>query len=63
MGAAPSRQLGVSLPGDPSDPRAGARDFKALCANAKVPPKRLHDLRHAAATMMLASDLDPKTAG
>lgn len=47
----------------PTDPRAGARDFKALCAKAGVPPKRLHDLRHSAATMMLASDLDLRTAG
>ncbi len=49
--------------GGPTDPRADARDFKALCAAAGVPPKRLHDLRHSAATMMLASDLDLRTAG
>ena len=49
--------------GGPTDPRADAREFKALCAEAAVPPKRLHDLRHSAATMMLASDLDLRTAG
>jgi integrase len=43
--------------GGPTDPRADAREFKELCA------KRLHDLRHSAATMMLASDLDLRTAG
>ncbi len=49
--------------GGATDPRADARQFKVLCALAKVPPKRLHDLRHSAATMMLASDLDLRTAG
>lgn len=46
-----------------TDPRADAAAFKALCARAGVPPKRLHDLRHSAATMMLASDFDLRTAG
>jgi integrase len=49
--------------GGPTDPRADARDFKELCRAAKVPAKRLHDLRHTAATMMLDSDLDLRTAG
>ncbi|MHB1533918.1 MAG: tyrosine-type recombinase/integrase [Acidimicrobiales bacterium] len=49
--------------GGPTDPRADARYFKELCKAAKVPPKRLHDLRHTAATMMLDSDLDLRTAG
>lgn len=49
--------------GGPTDPRADARAFKDLCVLAGVPPKRLHDLRHSAATMMLASDLDLRTAG
>jgi integrase len=47
----------------PTGPRADAREFKELCAKAAVPAKRLHDLRHSAATMMLASDLDLRTAG
>lgn len=49
--------------GGPLDPAADLRAFKALCGVAQVPPRRLHDLRHSAATMMLANDLDLRTAG
>lgn len=49
--------------GHPVDPRADHRLFKELCAAAAVPPRRLHDLRHSAATAMLTSDLDLRTAG
>jgi integrase len=49
--------------GGPTDPRADAHAFKVVCARAGVPERRLHDLRHSAATMMLASDLDLRTAG
>jgi integrase len=49
--------------GGPTDPNRDGRDFKALCLKAGVPPRRLHDLRHSAATMMLESDLDLKTVG
>ncbi len=49
--------------GGPSDPTRDWRAFKELCVMAGVPAKRLHDLRHSAATMMLASDLDLRTAG
>ena len=49
--------------GDPVDPRADNRAFRDLCRRAKVSIKRLHDLRHSAATMMLDSDLDLKTVG
>jgi integrase len=45
------------------DPRADHRAFKELCSAAGLPKRRLHDLRHTAATMMLDNDLDPKTAG
>ncbi|MGH9107290.1 MAG: tyrosine-type recombinase/integrase [Acidimicrobiales bacterium] len=45
------------------DPRADARAFKSLCVNAGVPTRRLHDLRHSAATMMLENELDLRTAG
>ena len=38
-------------------------DFKKLCEVANIPPRRLHDLRHSAATMMLDNDLDLKTVG
>jgi integrase len=30
------------------------RDFKSLLKKAKLPPMRFHDLRHTAATLMLA---------
>ena len=53
----------ASETGGPTDPRADNRDFKALCEVAKIPPRRLHDLRHSAATMMLDNDLDLKTVG
>lgn len=49
--------------GRPIDPRADNRAFKDLCRSAGLPEKRLHDLRHSAATMMLDSDVDLKTAG
>jgi len=49
--------------GRPTDPNRDARAFKELCMKANVPPRRLHDLRHSAATMMLESDLDLKTVG
>jgi integrase len=49
--------------GGPLDPRADLRAFKELCIEAGLPSRRLHDLRHSAATMMLDSDLDLKTAG
>lgn len=34
--------------------------FQALCAKAKVPVIRLHDLRHTAATLMFAANVHPK---
>ena len=49
--------------GGPLDPRADARAFKLLCVKADVPARRLHDLRHSAATMMLENELDLRTAG
>jgi integrase len=52
----------ASETGGPSDPRADNRDFKKLCEMAKIPPRRLHDLRHSAATSF-ESDLDLKTVG
>ena len=47
----------------PDDPRADNPEFKKLCEVAKIPPRRLHDLRHSAATMMLDNDLDLKAVG
>ncbi|HWG73520.1 MAG TPA: site-specific integrase [Acidimicrobiales bacterium] len=49
--------------GHPLDPRADHRAFKELCSAAQVRARRLHDLRHSAATAMLANDVDIRTAG
>lgn len=49
--------------GGPIDPRNDARLFTALCQRANVPERRLHDLRHTAATIMLLADVDLATAG
>ena len=40
--------------GQPLDPRADHREWQRLLRKAKVPPARLHDARHTAATLMLA---------
>jgi integrase len=49
--------------GQPLDPRNDVRTFKALCRAAGVPERRLHDLRHSAATALLLADVDLHTAG
>ncbi len=49
--------------GGPVDPRQDNRDFKRLMAAAGIPEKRLHDLRHSAATMMRGVGLDLVGAG
>ncbi|CAA9212456.1 MAG: hypothetical protein AVDCRST_MAG41-45 [uncultured Corynebacteriales bacterium] len=46
--AAPGRAAGVI------DHRKDAREFKKLCERAGIPPYRVHDLRHAAATLLIA---------
>jgi integrase len=48
--------------GLPIDPRNDVRAFKQLCRAAEVPERRLHDLRHSAATALLLADLDLATA-
>ena len=40
--------------GTPIDPRSDYRQFRKLLARAGVPPVRLHDLRHTAASLLLA---------
>jgi len=40
--------------GTPIDPRNDYRSFKRLLARAGLPPIRLHDLRHTAASLLLA---------
>jgi integrase len=40
--------------GTPHDPRNVDRRFKAVLARARLPKSRIHDLRHTAASLMLA---------
>jgi integrase len=40
--------------GTPVDPRNDFREFRKLLARAGLPPVRLHDLRHTAASLLLA---------
>jgi integrase len=47
--------------GTPVDPRNMHREFKAMLAGAKLPAIRFHDLRHTAATLLLAQGVDPRT--
>ena len=46
--------------GMPIDHRNDARDFKALCERAGIPPYRGHDLRHTAATLLIAQGQHPR---
>lgn len=48
--------LGTAL--DPANVR---RDFRVLLTAAKLPAIRFHDLRHTAATLLLAQGVDPRT--
>ncbi|EWM15304.1 tyrosine-type recombinase/integrase [Kutzneria sp. 744] len=47
--------------GSPWHPAVVTDRFQALTANAGLPPVRLHDLRHGAATLALAGGADMKT--
>lgn len=47
--------------GTPLDARNVHREFKAILKAAKLPPVRFHDLRHTAATLLLAQGVDPRT--
>jgi integrase len=47
--------------GTPVDPRNVTREFRVLLKAAKVPIVRFHDLRHTAATLLLAQGVDPRT--
>lgn len=47
--------------GKPIDPRHVTREFRALIVGAELPPIRFHDLRHTAATLLLAQGVDPRT--
>ena len=48
--------------GRPLSPSNDWREWKALCAEAKVPPVRLHDARHSAATTLLAMGVPMRVA-
>jgi integrase len=43
------------------DPRNATRDFPAILSAAGLPIVRFHDLRHTAATLLLAQRVDPRT--
>jgi integrase len=43
------------------DARNVSRAFRALLLSARLPAVRFHDLRHTAATLLLAQGLDPRT--
>ncbi len=47
--------------GTAMDPRAATRDYQALLVLAELPSVRFHDLRHTAATLLLAQKVDPRT--
>src|SRR6516162_6234835 len=49
------------LNGQPMAPDRLTRTFTALAAQAGLPPVRLHDLRHGAATLALAAGADLRT--
>jgi integrase len=53
-GWADERLVFTTSTGTPVDHRNDARDFKALCERAAIPPYRVHDLRHTAATLLIA---------
>jgi integrase len=48
----------TNLNGDPMAPDRLSRTFRRLSAEAGLPPIRLHDLRHGAATLALAAGVD-----
>jgi integrase len=43
------------------DPRNVGREFHVLLATSDLPSIRFHDLRHTAATLLLAQGVDPRT--
>ena len=51
---ADARLVFATAGGTPIDHRNDAREFKALCVRAGIPPYRVHDLRHTAATLLIA---------
>ena len=51
----------TNLNGHPMAPDRLTRTFNKLAADAGLPPVRLHDLRHGAATLALAAGVDLRT--
>jgi integrase len=51
----------TSTIGTALEPRNVTRDFHTLLEAAKLPRVRFHDLRHTAATLLLAQGVDPRT--
>ena len=49
--------------GHATDPGRDYRAWRALCVVAGVPVRRLHDLRHTSATLLLEANVDLKAAG
>ena len=47
--------------GTAMDPRGTSREYHALLEAAALPSVRFHDLRHTAATLLLAQGVDPRT--
>ncbi len=56
-----SRLVFTTPLGTPIDPRNATRAFHTLLAAANLPAVRFHDLRHTAATLLLAQGVDPRT--
>lgn len=46
-----------------STPKWVSDEFIRLCIDAELPPIRVHDLRHGAASLMLAANFDMKLVG
>jgi integrase len=46
--------------GTPLEPRNVSRSFKALLKRADIPESRFHDLRHTAASLLLAQGVHPR---
>ena len=51
----------TSAIGTALDPRNVSREFHVLLEAAGLPSIRFHDLRHTAATLLLAQGVDPRT--
>jgi integrase len=50
----------LSTVGSPLDDRNVRRAFSEVLTAAKLPPMRIHDLRHTCATLLLAQGVHPK---